>query len=64
MPGSYAAASSSAFAPSATLASTHSTAANAVCGGVPSCAILRGSAEAVRLTLPVHLHAFKGGFHT
>ncbi len=43
---------------------TYSTAAKGGCGGVPSCAILRGSAEAVRLTLPVHLHAFKGGFHT
>ena len=36
---------------------THSTAPKGGCGGVCSCAILRGSAEAVRLTCPYTLHA-------
>ena len=55
--------------------STHLTAWKCGCGEVSSCAILRGSAEVVRLALPVYalsiqalpvhtLHAVKGGFHT
>ena len=34
--------------------STHPPPRKCCCGGVPSCAILCGSAEVVRLTLPVH----------